>query len=65
MNEIPQAHLLDAMSMYCVKCGISFQHIERDRDFECPGAPNIVAISHIVRAKRIADLCRLGGGLKP
>lgn len=51
----------DIFTDFCVGCGMSKQRSVLLRDLTCPGAPNVVAISHTLSMLRLIKLT----GIKP
>lgn len=49
-------HEMDALSHYCIRCGQGADRIVQDSLRGCPSSENVVAISHRVRGRVLADL---------
>lgn len=51
MNE--RAHDFDYVMDYCVRCGVARQEAVESQGFKCAATENVVAISHIIRGRRL------------
>lgn len=53
-------HTFDIRSGFCLRCGRTLDDVEKFQ-LPCPGAPNVIAISHIVTAPIISSTKGSGG----
>ena len=63
MKDVPaqHQHCFDMITHYCVNCGQSETLLAKGLwSFHCPGTgkTNLIAISHLVRAKRLYSFAR-------
>ena len=57
--ESERSHLFDWATNYCRHCGMAVERAIDERKLFCDATDNVVAISHIVRGKRLAALLGL------
>lgn len=49
------AHRLDPLSQFCIRCGASLEEIiDHGAREKCEAGDNVVGISHVISARRIA-----------
>jgi len=47
-------HDIDIVTYWCLRCGQGLRELRIARSFECQATSNVVAITHIVRGRRLA-----------
>lgn len=47
-------HDFDWIMQYCRACGVAAQSVMDSGQTRCPGGGNVVAISHLVRGRRLS-----------
>lgn len=55
------SHSFDPATDFCLHCGISAMRVLEDGVWECPATENVVAISHLLAAKRFQRLISVRG----
>lgn len=51
-----RAHDFDPIMSYCRRCGMAMDTVVDAGEFECAASGNVVAISHVVRGRRLGAL---------
>lgn len=52
-------HVFDPRTCYCLRCGKAMQFVVEFQQKECHATPNVIAISHILSARRIDRLINM------